>query len=197
MITIIYWFSQDLRAYLLANNLKHVVLKGVENGNDLEKHFVLLLIRKACDFLVTQHGPRPKLEHRKSLTETIHALFPQLEKTVIYKKITERMNNMERSGRKDRKIVCKNRKTMSSNTRNDFPAGMVNTSNEGRDIEELLQTHKIVLSCENYTESECYGEEYLEDDKSEASGKPERDAKNAEYLSKNKNMDRTVEYVTQ
>lgn len=122
------------------------------------------LIRAACNFLVSQHGSRPKLEHRRSLAEKIHALIPRLKTEMIFSKLTQRMINLERLAKlKKSRIKTKARESE------------IIENMDGNDYEDLLEAHKIRSLDQDNDECDvddsCIAE-YLEIEKVEDTAEP-------------------------
>lgn len=167
LITILHGLLQDLRSYLVANKLKHIVSKGEKNQEDLSKREVTQLINTACNFLIARHGSNPNILHRKSLGGTIYALFPRLEVEKICKKLTQRVVNLKRVP-----TVMKSHESVEafvSNRKIDekvFQTVAVESKNEGKDFEDLLEVHKIALldGAENESCTTNYDEEFLDDE---------------------------------
>lgn len=94
--------TNGFRGYLLNNHLKHIVLKCDKNKEALTNNEMDHLIRTACNFLFGLHGSKPTVPERKLFAKSIHDQFLQLDSKLLYKKITQRMSNIQRRTSKKR-----------------------------------------------------------------------------------------------
>lgn len=91
--------SQELRKNLIESHFKHIVVKGEKKRVDLSKLETDQLIRAASDFIMSTHGPKPRLQQRKALAQSIHTLFPRFGYESALHKLNTRMKNGRRPPR--------------------------------------------------------------------------------------------------
>lgn len=149
---------QELRSYLVANNLKHIVLKGANNEDDLTKKENVELIKVAYSYLIVQHGPHPKLAERKQLATKVCTLFPRLNYETVLKKLSQRGTNFNRKAQKEQQI-----RNRSIDVRDKTTA-----ETENFDFEQALEVHNIAKPVQDDAngdeKAEYIDEEYIIDE---------------------------------
>lgn len=140
---------QELRNYFLEHHLKHIVLKGEKNEENLNNSEINDLIRAACNFLVAQHGPNPKQADRTLLADSIHVQFPRLDSKLIFKKLSARTINIRRPRKvnKARNRIKAETKTIESNGKTDGKDSSSDDEDpDEADYDELVTSYNIVTN---------------------------------------------------
>lgn len=89
---------QELRKYLLANHMKHLIQKGDRNAEELGKREIIDIIQSTSELIKIKHGLSVDARKQKSFSECVHEIFPQLSTEVIIVKLAQRIRNMRRTG---------------------------------------------------------------------------------------------------
>lgn len=139
--------------------MKHVVLKGEKNEEELSKHEMVSVIQAAANFVIAQLGHKPSIEDRKSFAATIVKLFPKLKANEVFKKLDQRLKNVLRTT-KVKKIY--NGVEAERNADMNAPDG--NCSEESNTDYDVLVEPQIVFASRNIDDMIEFDEDYLEDE---------------------------------
>lgn len=87
---------QELRNYLIAQQLKFLVLKGESKDGVLSRIEMIELIKATGMFLFAQYGLNSNPMERKAIVESLHELFPRIACDSISKKLMQWVTNKQR-----------------------------------------------------------------------------------------------------
>lgn len=110
------------------------------------------LIRVTGNFLFAQCGSNPKIEERKSIAETLHELFPQMQCESINKKLTQWLTNKRRAPKlqnakvaRTRIEACNMTEPIASNWKNDGNVLQADSvaGRHTEDYDDVLKSYNI------------------------------------------------------
>lgn len=122
---------QELRNYLIAQQLKFLVLKGESNNEELSRIEMIDLIKATGMFLFAQHGSNSNPLERKAIVESLHELFPRLACDTISKKLGQWVTNKQRPPTAKKACIRELHSKPSGETL------------DYEDYEELLEIHNV------------------------------------------------------
>lgn len=82
--------------------MKHVVSKGEKNAEGFDSSEVNAIIRAGINYLFEKFGTNADFPERKSLSKTIHELFPQMSYETTLKKLSMKLYNTLRKPKEKR-----------------------------------------------------------------------------------------------
>lgn len=85
--------------------MKHLIQKSERNEEVLGKEEIINIIQSTSELLFIKHGVTANSKVRKSFSESVHEIFPQVSTEVIDAKLSQRMRNMRRPGKQNK---CQN-----------------------------------------------------------------------------------------
>lgn len=134
---------QEFRSFLVANHLKHIVIKAEKNEECLNKIETIHLMQVSANLLIARHGMKPNLVQRKSFAATITDLFPQLDVQSVLKKLNQRIKNVGRRPKVQETHVRAINKQIDDYDNLDRPAESVS------DYDDMVTAHNIQIPTKN------------------------------------------------
>lgn len=82
--------------------MKHLIQKSEQSEEILGKQEIIDIIQSTSELIFIKHGVTADSKVRKSFSESVHEIFPQVSTAIIDAKLSQRMRNMRRPGKQNK-----------------------------------------------------------------------------------------------
>lgn len=116
--------------------MKHLIQKSERVGEEMQKEEIIDIIQSTSELIFIKHGVTADSKVRKSFSQAVHKIFPQLSTEIIEMKLGQRMRNMRRPGKQNK---CQNAEEVVSNE------PTVTVRRDATDFEDFVKSFNIGL----------------------------------------------------